>query len=165
MSFYYKEHGVPEEREYSQHGRTKQCYKDECDVNKILERAQTIEGLSHLEKHGAHYADYSDFDFQSHAYKMAKGQEIFEELPAEIKREFKQNPQAFFEFATDPKNANRLPELFPQLAKRGNFFPKVNAVETRPPETAEVTQNVTTPSETGEPPAEGQSEPSDSNTE
>ena len=37
-------------KDYSD-GRTKQAFKDSCDINKMLKKAQTVGSLSHLLKY------------------------------------------------------------------------------------------------------------------
>ncbi len=134
MSMYFAQHGKPEVRKYTQHGRTKQSQKDECDINKLLERAARKGSLSHLDKYQSRYGDFADFDFTEHAIKMAEGQTIFENLPAEVQKEFDQSPDKFFNFVTDPQNAEKLAQLLPEIANRGEFFPPVGIIQTREPE-------------------------------
>lgn len=164
MSAYFGKHGKAEVRKYTRHGRTKQSQKDETDINKLLARAARAGSLDHLTQYGAQYADFSTYDFESHVAKIAEGQSIFENLPAEIKREFHQSPQQFFEFVTNPVNLDRLPELLPDIANRGNYFPPVGiikadttaptataapiptiAMEEKPPEPAKVGASLDTP--------------------
>lgn len=127
MSMYFRKHGKIYEPEYERPGRTKQSFIDECDINKILERAQKAGGLSHLEKYGAEYSDFSEAptDLLEAHERIDRGKQIFAELPAEIRREFKQNPFEFFAFVNDPANADNLKKVLPQLAERGNYFPDV----------------------------------------
>lgn len=158
---YFKKHGKPEERKYTQHGRTKQSFKDSCDINKLLEKGARQGGLSHLERHGARYGDFASIDWENLPMQLAEGRQVFNELPAELKREFNQDPSQFFDYVTDPQNENRLTELLPAISQRGNFFPRVNKIQTRPTETPSETATVE-PGETprvtpGEPP-QGDSE-------
>ncbi len=104
-------------------GRTKQCHKDECDINKIMARFDKTGTISHLAKFEGVYADYSDFDFHEQTNKLTQGREIFDALPAEIRREFGQSPAAFFEFVNDPENIDHLREKLPDLAKPGQQLP------------------------------------------
>lgn len=106
-------------------GRTKQCYKDECNIQKIMMRAQKAGTISHLEKYQGVYADYSDFDFREQTQRLAEGRQLFDELPAEIRREFGQSPQKFFDYVNDPANADNLHELLPGLAAPGTQMQKV----------------------------------------
>lgn len=106
-------------------GRTKQSFKDQCDVNKLLKKAARTGALSHLEQFGGQYGDFSDFDFMDAQNQLAKAREIFEALPAEVRRDFGQNPANFFEFANAPENVGRLAELLPEVAKPGDYYPSV----------------------------------------
>lgn len=108
-------------------GRTKQAFKDECDIHKIIARASKVGTLSHLERHGAFYADFSGFDFTEAQLTLARGKTIFEQLPAEVRREFKHDPAQFFEFVNAPENVDRLHEVLPALARPGTQLPTVNA--------------------------------------
>ena len=106
--------------------RTKQSFRDETDINKLLERSARGESLSHLQKHGAIYGDFSDIgDLLTASARLERGMEIFGELPSEVRREFQQDPRRFFEFVNDPANRERLPEVLPELAKRGSQLPVV----------------------------------------
>ncbi len=100
-------------------GRTKQCFKNECDIDKIMARADKAGTISHLEKFSGVYADYSDVDFHTLTSKLTKGREIFDELPAEIRQEFGQSPQKFFDYVNDPENTEQLLEKLPGLAAPG----------------------------------------------
>ncbi len=122
MSAYFGKHGKPEVRKYKLHGRTKQSQKDECDINKLLERYQRDASLGHLEKYQGVYGNYADYDFENHVTKIAEMNTIFEQLPAEVKRDFGQSTNKFFEFVTNPENENRLAELLPEIANQGRYF-------------------------------------------
>ncbi len=100
-------------------GRTKEAFKDETDINKILKRAQKTGTISHMNRHQGRYADFSGFDFFEAQLKLTAGREIFDELPSEIRNEFNQNPARFFAFVNDPENKDRLAELLPALAEPG----------------------------------------------
>ena len=123
--------GKVKQPKYTKHGRAKQSYKDSCDINKLLERGAREGGLSHLEKHGARYGDFAAIDWDTLPMQLAEGRTIFEELPAEIKREFNQSPAEFFAYVTADENKDDLQRLLPAIAERGKFFPKVNKIETR----------------------------------
>lgn len=106
------------EKDYS-NGKTVQAFKDETDIRRLLSRAQREGTLSHLQKYEGVYGDFADFDFLDTQLKLIQANEIFSELPSEIRNEFGQSPAAFFDYVNDPANASRLPELLPQLAAPG----------------------------------------------
>ncbi len=107
-------------------GRTKQSFRDECDINLIMQRAAQGGTITHLEKHSATYGDFSDFDFFEQTQMLTKGREIFDDLDAEIRREFGQNPAAFFAYVNDPVNAAKPNFGLPGLAKPGTQLPNMD---------------------------------------
>mgnify|MGYP000648153307 CR=1 FL=1 len=108
-------------------GRTKQDFKDQADPNKIVKKYGIRNMRSHFEAYGGEYADFSDIGDLMESYaRLEKARDIFAKLPAEVRREMGQNPQEFFEFVNDPANKDRLPELLPELAKAGDYAPRVS---------------------------------------
>lgn len=100
-------------------GRTKQSFKDETDINKILIRAQKTGTISHLAKYEGTYGDFAEYDFFGNLVMLTRGREIFDELPSEIRNEFANSPADFFQYVNDPENVDRLNELLPGLAAPG----------------------------------------------
>lgn len=111
-------------RDYSD-GRTKQSFKDQCDVNKMLKKAQRVGSIAHLMKHDkAIYGDFDgEFTLMEAQTQIRRAGEIFDELPSELKKEFNHDPLKFVKFAGDPENNEKLAELFPALAEPGTYFP------------------------------------------
>lgn len=146
-------------------GRTKQSFKDETDINKILQRAQKTGTLSHLAKYEARYGDFSNFDFFEAQLKLSEGRTMFAELPSEIRREFNQSPAEFFDYVNNPANAERLGQLLPGLAQPGrqNISTKGNipADEAARAEAADpaVPADPETPAEPETPPAAAEAAP------
>ena len=100
-------------------GVTKQSFKDECDINKILFRAQKAGTLSHLQTYEGTYADFADFDFLEAQLNLTRGREVFDSLPSELRSEFHQSPQDFFDYVNDPANVDSLREKLPALSMPG----------------------------------------------
>ncbi len=105
-------------KDYSD-GRTKQSFKDETDINKLLARAQRSGTISHLDKYSGQYGDFADFDFFETQLKLAQGREIFDALPSEIRDEFRQSPADFYKYVNDPENTDDLLKKLPGLASPG----------------------------------------------
>ncbi len=101
-------------------GRTKQSFKDETDVNAIIQKHTRMGTLSHLEQWGGNYGDWGDFDFQSAQNQIAKANSMFEQLPAGVRNQFKNSPERFLDYVTDPANKDNLAELLPELAEPGS---------------------------------------------
>lgn len=109
--------------------KTQQKFKDQCDINRVLDRAKHGASLSHLANHGGRYGDFSDWDentFENMRNSLADALTIFNDLPAALRsEEFDNNPGKFFSFVNDPDNADRLEEIFPALAEPGRQWPDV----------------------------------------
>lgn len=128
-------------------GRTKQAFKDDTDINKILDRAAKGSTISHLAKHGAVYGDFSDIgDLLQSQERLQRGIAIFQELPGEVRKEFNNSAGEFFEFVNNPANTERLSEVLPALSKQGKQMPVI-----RPTPDAQATPRVN-PETPAEPP-------------
>ncbi len=106
-------------------GRTKQSHRDETDIVKIMARFDKTGTISHLVKHEGVYADFSDFDFHEQTSMLTRGREIFDDLPAELRKEFGQSPAAFFAYVNDPANEKELRKKLPALAQPGQQLPHI----------------------------------------
>lgn len=151
---------LPIKKKVYNDGRTKQAFKDETDINRIMQRAQATGTLSHLAKYQPQYGDFGNFDFFEAQLNLTRGREIFDALPAEIRREFNQSPGDFFKFVNDPANADNLHKVLPGLAKPGRQNLDVSGKT--PPQTpqgvareplATENQNPGSPPETSQTPA------------
>lgn len=94
-------------------GRTDQSFKDECDINKLLARYQET-GLANAAEQldVARFADVTGVDFQSAMNMIAEANEMFMELPSEVRLKFGNNPGQFLDYVQDPVH-------LPQLRKWG----------------------------------------------
>ncbi len=126
MSAYFMEHGKIEVRKFDK-GLTKQTFRDETDINKILQKFQVSGVVSHLNKFEGMYGEFADFDFLNANLMLNKGADIFAALPSEVRREFDQDPSKFFAFVNDVENKDKLNELLPGIAVPGDYFVDVSS--------------------------------------
>ena len=124
-------------------GRTKQAFKDQCDINKIIKKAQKAGSLAHVQKYPeAVYGEFDGYDLLEAYGKLERAKEIFAELPSEVRNEFSNDALAFAGFASNPVNSSRLAELLPAIAEPERYFPnpvnagKAGAGEATPKDTA-----------------------------
>lgn len=104
--------------------RTKQSFKDSCDINKMLKKAQISGSIAHLNKYPeAVYGDFEGFDLLEAHQMIDKANHIFDELPSEIRREFNNDALAFAGFASNPENKGKLAKLLPAIAEPDAYFP------------------------------------------
>ena len=127
--------------------RTDQSHKDTCDINRILDKAKRTGVVSHINKHGQQYGDFTDFDYEDAQIQIAKANSIFYDLDAEIRKEFGNKPKAFFDFVNNPENKDALAERLPHLAQPGKQLPDVVGGTTEPKPTETVTPPQDPPSE------------------
>lgn len=97
--------------------RAKQSFKDSSDINFIMARYARGGTIDHLAKHGARYGDFSPMTFQESMNIVRKAEEMFDDLPAKVRKRFQNSPVAFLEFiqAVDgegkPKHLEEMREL------------------------------------------------------
>lgn len=91
--------------------RTKQQFKDECDINTILQRYERQGIDPAVLQANPQYLDLTDSQtFEEAATIVANAKSLFEELPTAVKVKFNNSPKAFLEFAEDPKNGEQMVE-------------------------------------------------------
>ena len=111
-------------------GLTEQSHKDECDMNYILKEYTKTGYIRHAKENEGRYDDISVQDFQDAMFKVAEANNLFNALPAGIRKEFGQDPAAFLGFVQNPDNAGRLQELG---IIHGNDGVDINGVKTDAP--------------------------------
>lgn len=92
---------------FNEPSMTQQQFKDECDINKIMERYLKTGVLSDpLDQRGTpKYGEYAEIgDYMDHMNKVVEANEMFEALPASIRKRFNNNPADLVEFVMDANN-------------------------------------------------------------
>lgn len=93
-------------------GRTKQSFKDACDINKIVGRAIKTGFLNHCSTQVPSYGDYSNVpDYQTSIDIVSKANGQFSALPSEIRKRFDNDPVKFLDFVGDIKNKEEAMEI------------------------------------------------------
>ena len=90
---------------------TKQSFKDECNINKIMAKFQKTGALNHYMKFAPEYGDATQVDYADALNVVANANTMFEELPSSIRKKFDNDPAKFLEFVQDEKNAAEMEEL------------------------------------------------------
>lgn len=93
-------------------GRTKQSFKDQCDINCILRNYDKTGLITHVNDATARYGDFTEVnEYQDSLNLVIEADRAFSELPSHVRKRFGNDPGAFFEFATDPDNFDQMVEL------------------------------------------------------
>lgn len=92
-------------------GGAKQSFKEECDINTIVARFGL--GYELPETHRVpQYGDFSNItDFQTAMNATARAREAFDQLPANIRTKFNNDPGQYVDFCLNPDNINELKEM------------------------------------------------------
>lgn len=125
-------------------GRTKQSFKDECDINVIMRRYQKTGVLPMSQRLEPRYADITGVDFQSAMDLVANARTAFEELPASIRTRFENDPAKLLDFVHDEDNYAEAAELG-LLDMKAVEARKAAAVVTHTPPVDKSTPTSTTP--------------------
>ncbi|WNK13589.1 MAG: internal scaffolding protein [Microvirus sp.] len=96
---------------FYQPSKTKQQFKDECDINKIMARYQQTGLIDFVNQNQARYQDCTGADYQEAMQTIAAANSMFQAMPSALRAEFNNSPHEFVEFCENPENAPRLKEL------------------------------------------------------
>jgi len=90
---------------------TRQDAKDECDVNRILQKYQQTGLIDHRAKHEPRYGFADSVDLHEAMNLITEAQEMFDDLPSATRKRFQNDPGQFLDFVQDPDNANEMVKL------------------------------------------------------
>lgn len=99
--------------------RTKQSFKDSCDINKIIKGYDKNGLITHLNEQMPQYHDMVHdgiigghaMDFHQAMNFVKNAEAAFAELPAELRKQFKNDPEEFLRFVDDPANQEAMVEM------------------------------------------------------
>lgn len=92
-------------------GRTQPEFKESCDVNYILKKYNQT-GVLKVNAKTPKFGDFSQsVDYQDAMNLVVKANEMFDQLPADVRKRFNNDPQQFLEFANDEANHDEMVRL------------------------------------------------------
>lgn len=99
--------------------RTKQSFKDDCDINAIVRRWQATGVLEHVLNIEPRYGDFSNAtDYLDAKQRVINAERNFEALPSSLREASGNDPAKFIEWIHDPENRQELEaEGLGELAK------------------------------------------------
>lgn len=93
-------------------GMTQQHFRDECDVNKLMEQYSYSDLVLHATQFKGQYGDFTCIpDYQEACNQILKAEEMFMTLPADIRVQFNNSPGEFLAFAGDEANKAKMQEM------------------------------------------------------
>ena len=91
---------------------TQQHFAQEADIKTIIKKHDRTGIISHVARGVAQYGDYSEVNEYREALDIVRNaDQSFNMLPAELRKAFDNDAGAFFEFATDPANDEKMVEM------------------------------------------------------
>lgn len=118
-------------------GMTRQEFAEECDINVLLSQYERTGVLNHYNTGVPQYLDVSDVpDLQAAFAIHERAMAAFMTLPANVRKEFDNDPIRFTEFAGDPANLDRMREwnLAPPAPVQEPIPDPVNPLQPKPSE-------------------------------
>jgi len=95
----------------------KQSMKDECDINTIMARYVKTGTIEHFNRHSGSYGHVDAFSYHEALTIVKKAEDMFAELPAQVRKRFANDPEGFLAFVQDEKN-------LPEMRKLGLAMPE-----------------------------------------
>lgn len=92
-------------------GKTEQAHKKQCDINYILRDYYANGMIKHAKTYEGRYDDISVESFQDAMFKVKQAEQMFADLPSNLRKEFGQDPASFLAFVQDPANGPRMREM------------------------------------------------------
>lgn len=89
----------------------KQSFKGECDINNIMARFTQTGVIAHVARHSPEYGFATSQDLREALETIQIAQNMFDELPAQLRSRFGYDPGAFLEFVQNPDNKAEMAEL------------------------------------------------------
>lgn len=91
---------------------TKQSFRDECDINNIIDRFMKTGVLTHENSSKPQFGDYLGFsDYQDSLNQVIAADEAFDSLPAKVRARFDNDPAKLLAFVGDSENRDEMISL------------------------------------------------------
>ncbi|AXH75075.1 MAG: internal scaffolding protein [Microviridae sp.] len=90
---------------------TKQEFKDECDINILMNQYMNTGEMPNINERAPQYLDVSGIEFQESMQFVAGAQTLFNELPSILRNRFNNDPSLFLDFVHNPANRQEMAEL------------------------------------------------------
>ncbi len=142
MQQLFQSHNTPRKRvriKFEKKGKTKQSFKDECDINKIIARHTRTGVLVHQNANAPTYGYATSQDFATAMRTVTDAQNTFNNLSEEIQQRFDGDPAKLLDFAQDPENKAEGAQLglWPEDPQEAPTEPPKTPPETTPEEKSE----------------------------
>lgn len=100
---------------FTQPSMTQQHFKDECNINNIIARYEKTGFLTDPSRPATRKPQFGDFtsvlDYMAAQNQIIEAQDMFDSLPATMRKRFENDPQQLLAFLEDPANTSEAIDL------------------------------------------------------
>lgn len=90
-------------------GLTEQHHKKSCDMHVILRQAEKTGVMQHVNAYAGQYMDLpSGVDFHQAQNIIAEANQMFETVPAEVRKKFGNDPAEYLDFMQNADNRDKM---------------------------------------------------------
>jgi len=93
---------------FGKKSRTKQAHAEQADINYIMAKYRKTGLLEHSRKHSNNYGFATSDDFHTSMNIITQANEMFQDLPSDIRANFYNDPAQFLDFVSDSENAEEM---------------------------------------------------------
>lgn len=109
MIDFHLQHTMRGDMDFFEPSKTRQEFAEECDINTLMARYEAGGAITHVNKAMPVYMDVTQLpDMRGYLDIMREASTAFFSLPANVRREFDNDPQKFVDFAQAPENIDRM---------------------------------------------------------
>lgn len=87
---------------------TMQSHRDSTDINKIMAKYVNRGVIDHINQNEPEYGFATECDFREAMELIIKAQDMFDDLPSEVRLKFQNDPAEFLGFVENPDNIDEL---------------------------------------------------------
>lgn len=118
--------------------RTQQQFRDECDINNIMKQYKATGSITHVNnRNQGVYADLVNLpDYKEQLENVIAARQLFNDLPAALRKRFSNDPQELIDFLSDSNNRDEAIKLgLIDSPKNANDLTNANMDTTNPQKT------------------------------
>lgn len=95
--------------------KTEQSHRDDVNINNIMAKARRGQMSDYIREFEGKYGDTTSLQYHEAQNIVAAANQMFEQLPSELRNKFENEPRLFLDFVQNPDNKEELIKL--KLAK------------------------------------------------
>jgi phage internal scaffolding protein len=91
--------------------RTKEAFAEESNINNIVDKYLKTGIMTHVSQYKENYGEATSQDFKAAMDLVTRTQQMFDDLPSELRNKFNGNPSDFLDYVQNPNNKDEITRL------------------------------------------------------